>query len=238
MRTHPKTIGWLLGLVLLMWGLTDGVATAQARLLYRRPVRARVVHKFNYAPPRSQLLIEGALAMPLGNLEEDYFTTDRGLSQSNGYELGVRYRYFATPWLAVSPAFHYVRFGSDRGIADFPGYGDDLGYEFITSIYRYSIDLQSFIAGANAPLRPYVTIGVALAHHKYREEVTSYYPYEHGATGLAVAGGVGLAFGPVEVSALYNYDRFETTGLPSVTDDESWDWDHVSVRAGLSLGRF
>jgi hypothetical protein len=237
MRARPQAIGWLLGLVLLLMGVIDGLATAEARLLTRRSGRVRVVHKIQ-RPQRHQLLFEGALAVPQGDLVDDFFTTEQGLSQSNGYELGVRYRYFATKWLAVSPAFHYVRFGSDRGIGDFPSYGDDLGYEIITSIYRYSFDLQSFIGDPRAAVRPYVVMGVALSYNKYRDEIQGYYPYEEGNSGLSLAGGLGLQFGPVELSGLYYYNRFESNTLPNAGDDDTWNWDHVIVRAGLSLGRF
>jgi hypothetical protein len=104
------------------------------------------------------------------------------------------------------------------------------------------VDLQSFLGDPDAPVRPYVTLGVALSYNTYRDEqieldgYRSY--YDHGTSGLAFVGGVGLAFGPVELSGVYNLNRFETDGLPAANDADQWDWDHVTVRAGVSLGRF
>jgi hypothetical protein len=239
MRASPRKAGWIVVVLMAVWGLGEGAQQAQAQR-YGRPRSVRVVHKFETGPPRNQLLFEGGLAVPLGNLEESFWTTDQGLGATNGYELGARYRYFVTPWMAISPAFHYVRFGKDSGV---PPADVDLDYYAIqTSIYRYAVDLQSFVGSPRAPVRLYFTIGASLSYNKYRDEQVapsgyrSY--YEHGTTGFAVAGGAGLQFGPVEVSAVYHYDRFESTGLPSASGEDDWDWDHVTARAGISLGRF
>ncbi|MFO7655127.1 MAG: hypothetical protein R6X25_15110 [Candidatus Krumholzibacteriia bacterium] len=232
----PATAGWMMGLALLAWGVTEGVAVAEAQYP-RRPART-VVHQYRHGPLQHQFLFEGALAIPYGDLSDDYFTTSQGLSQESGFELGARYRYFLAPWLAVSPAFHYVDFGADKGVADFGSAGSDLGYVLSTAIYRYSVDLQSFVGDPEAVMRPYLTLGLALSHHTYEEEVEGDWPYKAGSTGLAFSGGVGLQFGPVEVSAVYVLDRFETDALPTARGEDDWDWDHLLVRAGISLGRF
>jgi len=239
MRANPRIACWGVGLFLAIWGLSEGAQLAQAQR-YGRPRSVRVVHKFDTGPPRNQLLFEGGLVVPLGDLEQPFWTTDQGLGAPNGYELGARYRYFATPWMAISPAFHYVRFGEDSGV---PPAGVDLDYYAIqTSIYNYAVDLQSFVGSPSAPVRLYFTIGASLNYNKYRDEQVapsgyrSY--YESGTTGWGFAGGAGLQFGPVEISAVYNYNRFDSDDLPSASGSTEWDWDYVTARAGLSLGRF
>lgn len=219
----------LLGLVVVVGGLA-GEASAQR---YHRSQPTIIVK-----PARNEFVVEGGYAGPMGDLQDDYFTTDQGLGVAGGYEIGLRFRHYLSPYLAVTPSFQYVKFGKNSGVADFPNYGDDLAYAISTSIYRYAVDLQSFLGHVSNQIRPYLTLGISLNHNRYQDEIQGYYGYEHASDALAGAIGVGLQMGSIELSAVYNYNRFSSDGLPSASGDRDYNWDYFVVRAGLGFGRF
>lgn len=234
-RTCDPRLGVLiLATVVLAGFLTPTTAEAQ----YRR--RPRVVVEHNYPSPyqgQNQLVFEAGAAMPLGDLNDDFETTDKGLDARTGYELGVRYRYFAVGSLAVSPAFHYANFENDQGVFHDDEAGVDRGFEVATSIYRYGVDFQYFIGEADAPLRPYVSLGVALYHNRYWDFAEGQGDFETASNNLGLAGGAGLVIGPIELSGSYDLDRTTNGNLPSAGNDE-FDWDHVTARFGVVLTNF
>lgn len=185
---------------------------------------------------QGELVFEGGLAEPLGDLKEEFWNTETGLEAGTGYELGLRYRYFAGPSLAVSPAFHYVRFGSFSGVADFPE-GDNLGFEVRGSSYRYGLDFQYFAGDESAQIRPYLTGGVALAHNIYRDELQYSGVYQESVNNPALNAGVGLKMGMLEVSGTYHFNRFSTSKLTSGTEKLDFNWDYAVVRVGFAFGR-
>jgi hypothetical protein len=199
----------------------------------------RVVAEHHYADPyqgRSQLVFEAGAAMPLGDLGDDFETTDKGLDAQTGYELGVRYRYFVAGGFSVSPAFHYTNFGDDQGVYD--DNGQERGYEVATSVYRYGVDLQQFIGAADAQLRAYLSVGVALYHNRYWDFAEGLGTFETSSDNLGFAAGAGLVLGPIELSGSYDFDRTTNDDLPSATSDDEFNWDHLTVRAGFALARF
>ncbi len=203
------------------------------------PPRPRIVAEHHYASPyqgRNQLVFEAGAAMPLGDLGDDFETTDKGLDAKTGYELGGRYRYFVAGGLAISPAFHYTNFGDDQGV-----YEDDgqlRGYEVATSVYRYGVDLQQFLGGANAAVRAYLSVGIALYHNRYWDFAEGLGTFETSSDNLGFATGAGLVFGPIELSGSYDFDRTSNDDLPSAGGDDDFDWDHVTARVGFVLSRF
>lgn len=185
---------------------------------------------------QGELVFEGGLAEPLGDLRDEFWTTDKGMEAGTGYELGLRYRYYPGPSLAVSPAFHYVRFGSFSGVADFPE-GDSLGFEIRGSTYRYGLDFQLFAGDEQAAVRPYVTGGVALAHNIYRDELQYSGVFRETVNNPAFNAGVGLKMGLLEVSGTYHFNRFSTSKLSSSTAKLDYNWDYAVVRVGFAFGR-
>jgi hypothetical protein len=216
--------------LILLIAATAGQASAQR---YSRSGQTVIVKQ-----ARNEFVVEGGYAGPLGDLTDDYFTTDQGLGVAGGYEVGARFRHYLSPYLAVAPSFQYVKFGKNSGVADFPNYGDDLGYSISTSVYRYALELQSFLGHVRNRIRPYLTLGVSLNHNRYQDEIEGYYGYRHAVDTLAGAIGIGLQMGAIEMSAVYNYNRFSTDGLPSASGADDYNWDYFVVRAGLGFGRF
>lgn len=224
------------GLALAGAALAGLTAPTEAAAQYRRqPV---VVAEHHYADPyqgRNQLVLEAGAAVPLGDLGDDFETTDKGLDAKTGYELGVRYRYLVGGGFAVSPAFHYTNFGDDQGVYDDDGFAR--GYEVATSVYRYGFDLQQFIGSADAPVRAYLSVGVALYHNRYWDFAEGLGTFETSSNSLGFAGGAGLVFGPIELSGSYDVDRTSNDDLPSTGDDD-FNWDHVTARIGFVVASF
>lgn len=183
----------------------------------------------------SELVFEGGLAEPFGDLAEEFWTTDTGMEAGTGYELGLRYRYFAGPRWAVSPAFHYVRFGSFSGLGDFPE-GDNLGFDIRASQYRYGLDVQLFVGDPGVEARPYVTGGIALSHNIYRDELEGYGVFKEAVNSPAFNAGVGLKLGVLELSGTYHFNRFDTSILTSGTEKQEFNWDYAIVRVGFAFG--
>lgn len=216
----------LTALVGLSWRPDD----ASARMAYGRsgePLRRSGV-------PGFELVLEGGLAEPVGDQADDFGTAD-GYGAGTGFELGLRFRQYLTPQLAVAPTFHYVQFGSSAGVADFPE-GADLAYEVQTSLYRYGLDLQWLPGDPGAPIRPCLTGGVALAHNRYRDSLQGYQDFEAGMNGPSWTAGAGLKMGAIELSASYVWNRFDTEKLSAGFAKQSYDWDYALVRLGIAFG--
>jgi opacity protein-like surface antigen len=194
--------------------------------------RAVVVHHPRPAgPSRFQLVFEGGAVLPGGDLGDPYIGTEKGMGAETGYELGVRLRYRAGDNLTIGPSFHYGDFGDWEAVA-----ADGTPYNIGTSVYRYGLDLQQFLAGPDAQLRPYVTIGGALIHNRYEDWILGEGSYDTASDNLAATAGVGLAFGPVEISGTWNYNVATLRPLAAPGGDADFDWSYITVRAGLALG--
>lgn len=190
------------------------------------------------APAPYQLVLEGGAALPFGDLGDDFEGTLKGLGASTGYELGARLRYYPTSTLSIGPSFHYADFGDWEGIFD-----DEFGvaaYVVKNSSYRYGLDLQQFIGADRAGPRFYVTVGGAVIHNRYEDWVQDSGTFKTSSTNLAATAGAGLAIGPMEISAAWNYNPVKNRNLPraSGVTDTSYDWSYLVVRAGVALGGF
>lgn len=217
-------------IVALVIALT-GSAVAQPRTgpHVHRPV--------SYTEPSPyQFAFEAGAALPYGDLGDDFEGTRKGLGAGTGYELGARLRYYATGTLTVGPSFHYADFGDWEGL-----YDDEFGvdaYATGASVLRFGLDIQQFLAPVGHQLRPYITLGAALCNNRYEDWVEGGGTFRTNSTNLAVGAGLGLALGPIELSAVWNYNPAKNRNLPraSGVNDTSYDWSYLVVRAGLSWG--
>jgi hypothetical protein len=224
---------------LALAGAVLAVLIAPTEAAAQRRPSPRVVVEHHYSDPyqgRSQLVFEAGATVPLGDLGDDFETTDKGLDAKTGYELGLRYRYFVVSGLAVSPAFHYANFGDDQGVYDDDG--QERGFDVATSIYRYGVDLQQFFGPPDAALRAYLSVGIALYHNRYWDSIEGLGNFETSSNSFGFAGGAGLVFGPVELSGSYDFDRTSNDDLPSAGGDDDFNWDHVTARVGFAVARF
>ncbi len=194
-------------------------------------------HRYHRSGPSNlEVVFEGGLAAPAGDLSDPLDFNGVGKDAGNGYELGVRLRQFTGGRVAISPAFHYVEFGKTSGVGDFD-LGTDLGYQVKTSLMRYGVDFQLFMGPRRGVgLTPYISGGLALIHNRYRDELAGYGPYEASVNAPGVSLGAGLRTANFELSASYTFDRFSTDQMASVPRDLDYNWDYLSVRFGLAFG--
>ena len=185
----------------------------------------------------NELVFEGGLAEPLGDQTDDFWTSETGIGSTTGYELGLRYRYYGGSNWAVSPSFHYVRFGSFSGVGDFPE-GEDLGFDIRSSLYRYGVDLQLFVGSPHVALRPYLTGGVALSHNIYRDELQYHGVFSESVDAPSFNAGVGLKLGIMELSGEYHFNRFDTSKFGSAGETVTYNWDYAVFRVGFAFGRY
>ena len=191
----------------------------------------------SYGTGGNELVFEGAMAEPLGDQQDDFFTTNTGFGATTGYELGLRYRMYLSPHLAISPSFHYTRFGSFSGVANFPE-GDNLGFDIRLTNYRYGLDLQTFIGSPDVTIRPFLTGGIALIHNMYRDELQYVGIFTTSINAPAYSAGVGLKARHIELSAVYNWNRFDTTIFSGDPGQTTYNWDYAVVRVGFAFGRY
>lgn len=181
---------------------------------------------------RTDLVIEGGVAQPLGDLGDDYFTTVKGFGAETGYEVGARYRAVWRNGWALSPSFHYADYG------DFAGrLADSTPFVVKASVLSYGLDGQYFWNPAGVGPQPFVSVGLALCRNRYRDETlgTSADFYEASTNALAVTVGAGLKVDTFELSLTYNLNRFESAQLLYFGDRTDYNWDSLSVRVGLAL---
>lgn len=221
-------------LVMLVVGalLMAQSALAQARTgPHVRPSSAR-----SYVEPSPyQLVFEGGAALPLGDLGDDYVGTRQGFGAGTGYDLGVRFRYYATSTLSLGPSVHYANFGDWEGVAD--GYA----YAIRNSAVRWGFDLQQFLGHDRLGLRPYVTAGAALVRNRYEDWDEDFGTFSSSSSSLSLGVGGGVAVGPMELSVTYNYNPMKNRVLSDTWQlgrNETFDWSYVVVRAGIALGSF
>ncbi|MEZ4386559.1 MAG: hypothetical protein R3D98_03080 [Candidatus Krumholzibacteriia bacterium] len=220
----------LILITLLILATVPALAQPRAR-------RVVVTHGSHGGQPSPfSLVVEGAAVLPQGDLGDDFIGTDKGLGAGTGFELGGRLRYRVTPQTSVGPAVHWADFGDWDDVFDD---GVDLvPYYVRTSVLRVGLDLQQFFGQPDARLRPYLTAGVALYHNRYEDWVEGEGVFTTSSNNLGLAAGVGVATGPVELSAVWNYNPVKNRQLPggAGSTDDSFDWSYVAIRAGLVFG--
>ncbi len=180
----------------------------------------------------SEVLLEGGVVEPRGDLGDSWFApSGKGFGAETGYEIGFRFRYFASPALALAPSFHYVDFANFTSVDN-----DGFGFEVRTSILRYAMDLQLFTGTYRSQLRMFFVLGAVLNNNRYQDysdfDRTS---YKTSVYSLGGAAGGGFRAGIFEIYALYNYNRFTTVRLDPDGLERNYNWDYVSVRAAISF---
>jgi hypothetical protein len=181
----------------------------------------------------SEVLLEGGVAMPEGDLGSAFHWFEpgkMGLGAETGYEVGFRFRYYFSRTMAASGSFHYVDF------ANFLGSDEIGGFEVATSILRYAIDLNLYMAPERASIRPFIILGAVLNNNRYRDydDYDQSY-YKTSIFSLGGAGGIGLRMGIFEISGIYNYNRFQTVRLDPEGMKKEYDWDYIMVQAAFAF---
>ena len=215
--------------LLVLVGMTALVSQAEARVV----LKSGRTH-YQRGPSSHEFILEGGLAEPMGDQKDPWtLDYDTGLGVSTGWEFGIRFRQWLSEYFAVSPAFHYTRFGDNTGVFE----DTDTAYVLKTRIYRYGLDFQAFMGGPRAVFRPFLTGGVALAHNVYQDEEQYRGYYTTSVNAPAYSAGLGFKMNSIELVGEYTYNRFETTNIDRDGRLLDYNWDYLIVRVAFSFGR-
>lgn len=229
MRNPGNGTATVASLVLAVAVLVADMAEAKVVLESRGPRHHR-------APSEREIVLEGGLVQPAGDLADDFWTTAKGLDAGAGWELGLRVRQFAGRDFSVAPSIHWVTFGPADGVGDF-GTGTYLGYRIETSTIRYGMDLQMYLGEPGGATRPFLTGGLALLHNRYRDQLEFSGTYETTINTPGLSLGAGLRVGNLEFAGEYTWNRFSTDELDPDGRDLDYNWDYLALRVGVALGR-
>jgi opacity protein-like surface antigen len=179
-----------------------------------------------------RILVEVGLAMPYGDLNDNFEDTPRGIGADNGYELGFRYRFHLTPSFSVSPGFHFVDY------QNFDGVHPEVDiYSVEATTLRYTVEFMvKSAARPEGGLRPFLAAGVGLSRNRaqgYLRDFTERSDESANALAWTFRGGVQL--GSFELGMVYIVNRFDSWHIHDSDVLEKYNWDTVSLRAGWIL---
>jgi len=189
------------------------------------------------APPvhQGEVLLEGGLALPLGDLGAGFANTQRGMGAERGFLIGLRLNFYPERRLILSPSFHYLEFG-DHDATD--AFGDAFSIQALG--LRYGLDLLYLVPDRGQLVRPFLGAGAAILRNKYQElyegeEATQYKANVHS---LAWSLQMGARIGSLDVALIYEVNRFETSKLSFSGERLPYHWHSLLLRAGYTLPRF
>jgi hypothetical protein len=185
------------------------------------------------AQAKLEVMLEGALATPEGDLSASFNHTARGFSAGPGYSLGLRVRWFVTPRLAVSPSFHFTEFGEHEDYDE-----NDQRFHVATAAARYGVDLIYQARGAFGDWRPFLGAGVELTQNRFHETFDAT-ATEYKANALALGPRVqaGVRHGDFSAALALQWSRFSTPRFFFTGDESRYVWDTVQVVLGYTLPR-
>ncbi len=183
-------------------------------------------------PLAGKVIVEAGLAMPYGNLGDDFETSRLGLGALPGLELGFRYRFMLSPGFSVSPAFHLVDY---RNMEGFNTEAEEFKIEAISM--RYSVEMMLMSTGTSSRVpRPFLALGAGLYRNRVKGFINGF-EEAHDASisslGVSLRGGVQVL--DFELSLVYNVNRFNTWNFHASDYRERYNWDNLGVRVGWLL---
>ncbi len=202
----------------------------QARILFPGAPRNN-----NSYHNRTEVILEAGMVLPQQDLADDFWTTEKGISATTGYEFGGRIRQYLGSHWAISPSFHYIDFGSATGVGNF-SQGDALAYEIDASLFNYGVDLHVFSGSPAATIRPYLIGGASFIHYRYQDTLQWNGSYKTSFNAPAFNAGLGFKMGSIELSGTYHFCQFDTSELPPDSGMQRYYWNHVVVRIGFAFG--
>ena len=181
--------------------------------------------------PHNQVIVEFGVAVPYGDLAQDYTETAFGFGATSGLELGFRWRYhFSEAW-SLSPAFHFIDYRIFNSTDDVIGV-----FRISVASLRYTVELMRQFGRAGDTVRPFLAVSGGL----YRNRVVGYNknlsePFDESVNSLGLAGRAGIVLGMFELSAMYNLNRFASWRYFQTGDEVDYNFDNLTVRAGWTI---
>jgi hypothetical protein len=182
---------------------------------------------------RVEVLMEGGLTLPQGNLGAEFLSEEGALGAENGFMLGLRVRFYLSPRFSLAPAFSYTEYGDYDGL---DVNGDS--FTILARVLRYGLDALYMTPGRRNSLRPFAGVGVAVVRNKYREEFAAdELVYAAGLNDLAWSAQLGLRWRDWELSVDYEVNRFSTARFLPAAREVDYDWSRVMIRLAYALPR-
>ncbi len=204
-------------------------------LAHARIVRPGAPMNYHSNQSGTEIVLEAGMVLPQLDLAGDFWTTDKGIGATTGYELGGRIRQYVGSHWAISPSFHYVDFGNATGIGDF-AQGDALAYEIDASLLRYGVDMHVFAGSPTAAIRPYLIGGASFNHYRYQDTLQWLGTFKTSFNAPAFSAGLGFKMRNIELSGTYHFSQFDTSELPPHMGQQHYYWNHIVVRVGFAFG--
>jgi len=178
--------------------------------------------------PDFQVIVEGGLAVPHGNLGEDFHADPLGFGATRGFEAGFRARFHLTSWLSLSPGFHFLNPG------DFSSENDEIGeYNVQANGYRYTVELMVATNNPILGLQPFVAAGGGLYRNRFQGFTKPLVQqFDRSVNTLGYSARVGVRAGSFEFSYLYHFNRFNSYQFFAGDDGHDYNWDNMTLRLG------
>ncbi len=178
--------------------------------------------------PASQVIVEVGTSVPFGNLGGDFDKTRLGLGATKGLEIGFSYRIPLTQTVSIAPTFLFLDYG------DYKGEDDSVGeYRIQSSSYRFGAELMVMKPGSFNSVRPFLGVGAGLFRNRITGFIDDFYKaIDKSVNTLGVTMRVGVQIIGLELSVVYNVNRFNTWQFHQSDYRERYNWDSISFRAG------
>jgi opacity protein-like surface antigen len=178
--------------------------------------------------PDFQVIVEGGLTIPQGDLSDDFNSTTLGFGAANGFEAGFRVRYYFTPSLSLSPAFHFLNPG------DFSSEDEVIGeYSLQANSYRYTVELMLSLPEPKMGVQPFVAGGLGLFRNRYQGFTKPFVQeFDRSVNTLGFTMRAGLRIKEFELSCVYDLNHFSSYQFFAADEAYDYNWDTVTVRLG------
>ncbi len=178
--------------------------------------------------PDAQVLVEVGLAVPYGDLGQDYDSTALGFGARNGFEVGFRLRYYLTPSVSISPSIHLLNPSKDS-------LGNEETGEFFlqANSYRYSVEMMLAQPAPRRGIQPFLACGLGVFRDRYqgyKKPLAEEFDRSVNTLGISVRAGI-RAKG-LELSLVYHFNRFETSQFFGEDEVFDYNWDSMTIRLG------
>ncbi len=187
------------------------------------PQRVQATEKSSF-----QVIIEGGLALPYGNLADDFHATPLGFGATSGYEGGFRVRFHLSESLSLSPAFHFLNPG------DFSSENDEYGeYSLQANSYRYTIEMMLAKVEPRFGIQPFLACGMGLFRNRYQGFTKPFVQeFDRSVNTLGFSARVGFRVNEFELSCVYNINRFNSYQFFDGDYEFDYNWDTLVFRLG------
>jgi len=181
--------------------------------------------------PDFRVIVEGGMVIPYGNLAQDFHTTSLGFGASSGYEAGFRLRYYMTPSLSISPAFHFLNPG------DFSSESDEVGeYSLQANSYRYTVELMLAQAEPRMGFQPFLAGAAGLYRNRYQGFIKPFVEqFDRSLNTLGFSVRAGLKVKDFELSWVYSFNRFSSYHFFNDESASDYNWDNMTIRLGWTI---